>query len=113
MLIRYIVHADRDPEHGCQGHQPGAKVTIGEGSMIGSPVGHYRIDIPEVPFPGEAWHKPGGWPGGIGTLGKCVMHLVWKVDGMPLCDLQGRAKPLDDIDPTHGNWHSTLGIEGR
>lgn len=39
-LLRYIVHADRNTQHGTQGNQIGTYMSVADGSVVGSPVVH-------------------------------------------------------------------------
>ena len=42
-----IVHTDRDAQDGRQADQVRADVTVAEHAVIGAPVGHHGIHIPE------------------------------------------------------------------
>ena len=64
----YIVHINGYPQHGSQGYQVGADMTIRYGAMISAPVTHHRIYIVEGGDSGQAWYKPGGRPARIGTF---------------------------------------------
>src|SRR5690554_8228616 len=68
LIISNVVHAYRDPKHRCQGDQIFADMAVADGSVIGSPVVHHRIDIPEGGLVGKSRHEPGAGPGLVGTL---------------------------------------------
>ena len=47
-----------------QGNQVGAHMAVDRHAVVGAPVGHDAVHVPESPLAGGAGHKPGGGPGG-------------------------------------------------
>ena len=68
LFDRHIVHVNRNSQHGSQGNQVGADMTMRYGAMVGAPVTHHRIHITEGGGSSVVWYKPGGRPGRIGAF---------------------------------------------
>ena len=112
LFLSHVVHIDRDAQHRGHGHKIGADVTKAKGTVVGPPVGHHSIHILEIPFPGQPWYEPGGWPGGIGTFAEGAMHFFRQVYSVTLSNLEGRSQSPDDVDPAHGNRHPPFRVKG-
>ena len=111
VLLRNIVHRNRDPKHTCQGNQGSPHMPIDGYTMVGAPIRHYAVYIPERTFSRQPGSKPSGRPGTVGTLINDIMRFFIQDNGLTLGDLQNRADPLNNIDPEQGNRHFCAGFE--
>ena len=62
-FLRYVVHRDRNAEHGSQGDQIRSDMTMYEGSVVCSPVCHHTVNISKRFLTGRARNEPGRRPG--------------------------------------------------
>ena len=81
--------------------------------MVGTPIVHHRVDIPEGSAARQVGDEPMGRPGGVGALIQGVVNALWQVNRVPLRNLQDRAKSLDQVDAGHGDRHAADRYEAR
>ena len=82
-------------------------MAVGNGTMIGSPVVHDRVDILEAVLRGvETRREPGSGPGGIGTAVEGIVDILRQVYGPTLGKLQHRAEASHEVQAYHGHGHS-------
>ncbi len=84
-------------------------MTVADGTVVGTPGSHNRVDIRKIPLTGCPRYKPRGRPGGVGPLVQRVVHLLGKVHRPALGDLQYRPLPLHQVDPGHRHRHTPTG----
>lgn len=108
LLLRQVVHDDRNAQHGGKRDKIRTDMAIAEGGVVGAPSRHDGIHIPKRPLAGHSRNKPGGGPGGIGAIQQNSIHSRGQNDRTALGKLQGRADAVDDVQPRHGNRHDSL-----
>src|SRR5690625_3947520 len=108
-LVRDVVHRDGDPEHGSEGDELVSHMAVAEDTVVGSPVVHHGVDIPEDPLSGEFRDKPGGGPVRVGATIQSLMHAIRQAHRVPLGDLKDRPEATDQIDAGHRHRHLTAG----
>lgn len=108
LVLIHIVHANRYAEHRSQRDKVGTNVAETYRTMVCAPVVHNRINILERRFVTQAWHKPSSRPCRVGALVDYVMYLRVNVNRPSLGQLKHWAKPLDNVQASHGDRHAAL-----
>ena len=87
--LRNIVHTDGNTKHGAKRDKVCADVSVGDGTVVGTPVVHDAIDILEGVLRGvETWSEPCCWPCWVSSLVKFVMSLFWKYTCLTFSNLK-------------------------
>ena len=74
------MHVYRNTEHRCQRDEIAANMSVGDGSVVGSPVVHHRIDIDEWSMTCDVGYEPGGGPSGIGAGIQRIVNRFRQID---------------------------------
>src|SRR5699024_10683242 len=106
-----VVHADGNAQHGCQGDEVGAHVAVDCHTVVGAPVCHDAVHIPEGSLPGQVGHEPGGGPGAVGALVQDAVLGLGQRGGVALGNLQHGADTLGNADTQQRDRHLGLGLE--
>ena len=108
-----IVHVNGYPQHGCQRDEVRADVAVADGAMVGSPGIHDRIDVLErsrCRSDSVQTRWSARWDS---SFHQRVAHCPGKLHCKAFRNLQDGSKPLDEIDPRHGDRHVSPGHKGR
>ena len=96
-FFRYVVHTNRNSQHRAHGDQICSDMSIGNCSMVSSPVVHHIVSGLECAFSCTSRCKPGTWPCIIRTFPQFIRDFFRQVYGLSFCDLQQQVPdPLQD-----------------
>ena len=104
-LLRHVVHAHGNAQHRRQADQVRAAMAVAHHAMVGPPMVHHRINVPERPRPGGARREPRRRPGRIGALVQNLMRPRRQLQRLPLRELQGRPQPFHQVQPANCHRH--------
>ena len=113
LILIDIVHTYGDAQHRAERDELGTDVAIADGTVVGTPVIHHRIDILETALARQTRCKPRRRPRAVGTV---VDHLkdVWiGIHSPALGNLQNGAYPLHEVQAAHRHRHLAAREEVR
>ena len=108
-VLRYIVHANRDSQHRAHCDQICTDVSVGDCTVVSTPVVHNIVCTLECTvFAIASRNEPCAWPCVVCTFPKCIRYILRKLYSPSFCNLKNRSKSFYKVQTDHCSRHGSL-----
>ena len=106
------MHANRDSQHRAHCDQICTNMSIGDCTVVSTPVIHNIISSLECTvFAIASRYKPCTWPCVVSTFPKCIRYILRKLYSPSLCNLKNRSKSFYKVQTDHSCRHGGSCLE--
>ena len=100
------MHGYRDSQHGAHCDKVCTDVSVGDRTVVSTPVVHYIVSCFERSlFAIASWSEPCTWPCVVCTFPELVRYFFRKGYCPSLCDLKNRSKSFYKVQTDHSCRH--------